>query len=1035
MADKQQGERRKLGFIGVVGELVMPKWTRDATVDSVKEAAGTAKKIGRYFRAAFSTPTKAGDDFVLLSEDPAQRFAALAARNGITENKRQGMLRRARAVFTLTLIATCAIVALTISNTVLAIIGHAGWRAIIGLSYTWILSLVFCLLLFYVSVVSYQIAARRSVSASEFISECWHLRRLARTAARLEAKIPKPAIDAKPSALKRLTKTLGIIFMIAGSFGFMIQKAVAQVVASGQVANSDQTAGGAASTAIGLIQQLGSTDLSAAWLNTLFPAGAGGTSNGGDILAQMFSSFNSIMLTFGGAMLGWHLVNAIVHVAHTGSTGSGAWHQVWSPIRVVGGTSFLFPVNGYCLAQLVAIQCLAGGYLMGNSLWTSYVNAAFDSAALSNTVQNLSTLPSDDILTGILSAEACQEYVNKLQFDNQTFVMGNLGEMPLSGEPGVATDNNQPWEQAPVTTATSLQYGFGPCGTLSIGRDSDSQGAISSYVAGSGANNQSVMNGDSAFDAAMKTAFQKLMRNIWNGSQGNGQGLPELALQSVAPEDSSSTGSGSAQPINPETEIAYANAQVQAYEAALATAAKAEESSGLSNYAAAIKSSATSLGWASAGSFYLGMSMLYSHISGLTHGGMPTYSGASFLGVSSDELPNFEAVQQYASNLLGSSAAQQALNAASSTSSSSTSSSSTSATGGPANSAVTTTSPPAGSFQSLTEQVLAPNMFFVDKWLMGDFTLDPTNPMADIISEGNVLLTSGEAILATAFMASHPIGAGIIGAATTALNAVSGNEGGAAATAASTMGSEALALAGAPFIALMINLALFMMAMGLVESVVLPLIIYITWMFAILNVIAFAAEFVLAAPLAAFQHMRFDGQKLVEGEQRPFYSLIFNGVLRPCLLLFGLFISTFVLTAVLVVMNATYKLAITSVQGNDFIGVCQGLALCALQVFIQYQILTRCVSLIHRVPHMVAKLLNADVPDLASHDEGRGLTIAAAGYINNSTKNIAGNAVRQLTAAAPNRERQQTRNARGSAGNATLPRDETVPDDTRPGID
>ena len=99
------------------------------------------------------------------------------------------------------------------------------------------------------------------------------------------------------------------------------------------------------------------------------------------------------------------------------------------------------------------------------------------------------------------------------------------------------------------------------------------------------------------------------------------------------------------------------------------------------------------------------------------------------------------------------------------------------------------------------------------------------------------------------------------------------------------------------------------------------------------------------------------------------------------------------LCAILTVFNATFKLAIVSVQGENFIGICQTMGLVALQVFIQYQVLTRSVSMIHRVPQMVATLMNAGVRDLSGEDEGRNLIVAAAGSIRGGTSKAAASAL------------------------------------------
>jgi conjugal transfer/type IV secretion protein DotA/TraY len=365
-------------------------------------------------------------------------------------------------------------------------------------------------------------------------------------------------------------------------------------------------------------------------------------------------------------------------------------------------------------------------------------------------------------------------------------------------------------------------------------------------------------------------------------------------------------------------------------------------------FASGIVSTSKTLGWASAGTFYLAITQLYNHALGLAHAGMPVYTAGDLSNQSSSDAANMKLALSIPQVLFNSQDAAAALQNAAS------------ASGGASGSSPSQSVPSPGSttFERFSHKVLVDSFNPVLNWLLNYTAIDPTNPMADLIAEGNELLTAGEGVLVGAWAAQHPFTSAILGG----LQAVTGNEAGAAASEGA---AGAGFLAGGPFISLMISFALFLVGAGTVESVILPMIIYITWLFAILNVIAFAAEFVLAAPLAAFQHMRFDGQNFVEDHQRPFYTLIFNGVLRPSLLLFGLFISTFVLTAVLTVFNATFKMGIVAVQGQDFIGVTQTCGLVALQVYIQYQVLTRCVSLIHRVPHMVATLLRSEVSDLA----------------------------------------------------------------------
>ncbi|WP_211477314.1 hypothetical protein [Acidiphilium multivorum] len=149
------------------------------------------------------------------------------------------------------------------------------------------------------------------------------------------------------------------------------------------------------------------------------------------------------------------------------------------------------------------------------------------------------------------------------------------------------------------------------------------------------------------------------------------------------------------------------------------------------------------------------------------------------------------------------------------------------------------------------------------------------------------------------------------------------------------------------------------------------MMIYIVWLFAIVNVIAFAAEFVLAAPLAAFQHMRLFGEEAINQEQRQFYIISFlQGFLRPSLLLFGLAISTFVLSAVAQVLDATFNVAAAASLGNATVGPIGVIVFVLMLLYLQFQITVRSVELITRVPDAVADLVGGYLARLGGESAG-----------------------------------------------------------------
>lgn len=162
-----------------------------------------------------------------------------------------------------------------------------------------------------------------------------------------------------------------------------------------------------------------------------------------------------------------------------------------------------------------------------------------------------------------------------------------------------------------------------------------------------------------------------------------------------------------------------------------------------------------------------------------------------------------------------------------------------------------------------------------------------------------------------------------------------------------------------------------LIGLGSFETYVVPMMFYIVWMFAIVNVIAFAAEFVLAAPIAAFQHMRLFGEEAINQEQRQFYIISFlQGFLRPSLLLFGLAISTFVLSAIAQVLNATFNLAAAASLGNAVVGPIGIFVFVLMLMFLQFQLAIRSVELITRVPDAVADLVGGYLSRLGGESAG-----------------------------------------------------------------
>ncbi len=124
-----------------------------------------------------------------------------------------------------------------------------------------------------------------------------------------------------------------------------------------------------------------------------------------------------------------------------------------------------------------------------------------------------------------------------------------------------------------------------------------------------------------------------------------------------------------------------------------------------------------------------------------------------------------------------------------------------------------------------------------------------------------------------------------------------------------------------------------------------------------IGVAAMAVELMLAAPLAALQHIKADGEDFADQKQQTFYLLAFNALLKPTLLLFGLVMASVMFVVMANFLNMTMGLAFVSSQGDSFIGLVGVFVMLVISFYIHYQLCIRSFGLITKVPEAVADLL------------------------------------------------------------------------------
>lgn len=212
--------------------------------------------------------------------------------------------------------------------------------------------------------------------------------------------------------------------------------------------------------------------------------------------------------------------------------------------------------------------------------------------------------------------------------------------------------------------------------------------------------------------------------------------------------------------------------------------------------------------------------------------------------------------------------------------------------------------------------------------------LDPADPLGGMVRMGHNALWVAEAMFA-AGAAAWTVGGSIVGD-------VVGASGGL---------SFLLPIAQ--------TIIMGIMAVGVMHAYVLPMLPYIMHTLAVFAWFIFVCEAVVAAPIWALIHVRFDGQDLIDQAQRPGYVLAFNLFLRPALITLGMLMALSVLGVFAGFVNQTFFAAMRGATDGHITGVVGLLAMLGILTYLHWQLAVRSFALITLVPDRVARWFGA----------------------------------------------------------------------------
>jgi conjugal transfer/type IV secretion protein DotA/TraY len=689
-------------------------------------------------------------------------------------------------------------------------------------------------------------------------------------------------------------------------------------------------------------------DLSVQWLTRLFPGAAfmwGGTASTTDDFAPLFALLNGLLFVMASGSLVWFTLLGLVHTAHSGKVLGDRYHQIWAPIRVLVGVTFLFPVKGYCLAQLVALWVIFSGYAVANGIWTTYV-----ANSLSGQSASLTIMPSvaigRNLAIQVMTSEVCSQVLK--QYATGTLFNSSRGAIvspspttststqlvtnsivPAVALAGTLTGNTTTTK----TTATVWDYGT-VCGSIRVDSTIPTVLPASSVGSGYSTNMQANLDAYKAFDDTRTAEVTALIKGIQES------GLPKLIAQMVVPKSGATPPDISQAPQKINSILTLAST----FDTNIITAAKnmsaVLDKKGRANFLTTAKD----LGWAGAGAMNASLTRISAAAVDRVQGAMP-----SVVGPKKDDLG--EEVTKIVGNGFLTLASMIRTN-----------------DNADFNGRTAVQMREDTQSRNPLGTILKGPMDRLANAVVSAGSLNDLNPMDEMISVGNEAMVAGELIIGSGAVASG--GSEVAGSWWASIG---------------TVGVGSFIKGAFEFVApFLMTIGGSLLFFGALHAYVLPLVAYIIWLFAILGCAAYTVEVVIAAPIAAFMHVRFDGQELVDQPQKAIYQLVFNAAFRPTLLLFGLIASTKIFAVMATYLNTTFAMGMFASQGNNIIGGVGIFTMYMLLMYLHFQLAIKSMALVHQIPAMVSHVLGA--PDGERHErEGLGVVVGAVGSFGRNT--------------------------------------------------
>lgn len=639
-------------------------------------------------------------------------------------------------------------------------------------------------------------------------------------------------------------------------------------------------------------------DWSAQIINNLFPIGNAATGTQGlageqSAVGVMIGYLNGFVMLIAMAFVAYSTIIEVHRGAETGRVLTEKTSS-WAPVRMGFAAIMMIPLSGgFTVGQAGVLKVALWGIGMATTVYDAGITAIGSQGLPILSPQIPDTEP---IVADLIDNELCMALVN---------TAGNNTLIP----PPVAVTGGDPVNGGFVTynyALTGNQTGGPTCGSLTI-RTAGSSVTQFDSVAMNMANNQQqdinyIVNTD------IRPVAQAVAQAYWTDRKSADFEPLWNALVKATSDYTAELTQNAAQ----VTQALSGDATAKAYLDQKSTT----------------ETQMQDLGWAGAGAYFWKIAQLngdtLSYLSNTATLGAATYDGLG-PALSSDLAPVIQAAKAFSSEI--------AANATT----------------------VDGAKPPTGTGDETRSSGVLVNLlgnFDINQVLLNKIVgiMSPTqefweNPFVVMIHMGDVMITAAEAPLlgigALKLVTADNIWATIVRNVTPA--------GVAASEASAALNSGILSK-------LIFLICMALLVPGLILAFVMPMIPLTMWLAGVASWFILVIEAVIAVPLWMFAHMSYQGEGF-HGRGYYGYSLLFNVLFRPVLMLLGLMLGYWLFTILSWLTFETFSLAGDFVlqQGYILTNLFGVIVLCAMLVTLEMAWAVMGFRMISQVPYQVVK--------------------------------------------------------------------------------